>query len=365
MKILLLVNDPLTLIARLELIDALLLDGHAVVIASPPDGLVDGLREKGCQHEALTMNRRGTNPLAEAGLFLRIFKLIRRLKPDVVLSFTVKPNIYGGISCRWLRRPIIANITGLGTAVEDGGLLSRLILRLYRTALRQASCVFFQNQANMALLRPVLGSQVHQRLIPGSGVSLIKHSPQPYPGDEEGLRLLFVGRVMKNKGMDELIDAVGMLRKTASIELDVLGICEDDYVLQLELAREQGLLRYHGFQADVRPWLAACHCLVLPSYHEGMANVLLEAAACARPVIASRIPGCQEAFDEGQSGLGCEPRSLDSLLDALERFLLMHHEDRRDMGLAGRRKVEASFDRGIIIKAYREEIASAAKEKKR
>ena len=286
-------------------------------------------------------------------------RTIRSIAPDVVLTYTIKPNVYGGIVCANEKIPYIANVTGLGTTIENGGLLAFVSKSLYRIGLRKASCVFFQNSNNLDMFKKQKIYNGRMRLIPGSGVNLQDNRCEPYPPEDQGIRFLFVGRIMKDKGIEELLHAMTEIKRDRKdIVLEVVGFCDEDYSLMLNKAEQDGVIINHGIQKDVHPFYTSTHCTVLPSYHEGMANVMLEAASTGRPVITTNVPGCKETFDEGVSGFGCDAKSADSLKAAILKFLSLPHSDKERMGLQGRRKMELEFDRNIVLKAYKDEIES-------
>ncbi len=307
-KILFLVNHATTLCHfRTELVDALLADGHEIVISSPYDPRLEPFREKGCELRDISLSRHGTNPFRELRLIAAYKRLLKHVRPDAVLSFTVKPNIYGAIACRTYGIPILPNITGLGGALENGGIIRAVTLSLYRYAFRKTHAVFFQNTENLRFFQEHRILRGRHVLLPGSGVNLTRFAPIPYP-PQDTVRFLFVGRLTAAKGIREYISAARALREThANVAFHVCGACEEGHRPLLEQAVQDGTVCYHGEVRDVRPLMQAAHCVVLPSYHEGMANALLEAAASARPVIASDIPGCRETFDDGITGLSCQP----------------------------------------------------------
>ncbi len=356
-KILILVNHATTLCHfRTELVESLLESGHKVIISSPYDPRLEPFREMGCNLRDISLSRHGTNPFREARLIASYKRLLKDVRPDAVLSFTIKPNIYGAIACRKYGIPIIPNVTGLGGALVNGGIIRAITVFLYRYAFRKTHAVFFQNTENLRFFQEHRILRGRHVLLPGSGVNLTKFSPLPYP-PQDTVRFLFVGRVTAAKGIREYLNAAQALRnRHANVEFHVCGACEDDYRPLLEQAVQEGLIRYHGEVSDVRTLLRDSHCIVLPSHHEGMANALLEAAASARPVIASDIPGCRETFDDGITGLSCRPRSADELTHVMERFIALPHEAKAAMGIAGRHKVNASFDRQLVVSAYLNEI---------
>lgn len=351
MKILILANFDVGLYQfRRELISSLL-KAHEVVISLPNGELVRPMEEMGCRFVDTPMDRRGINPISDIGLLHRYYRLIRREKPALVISYTIKPNIYGGMVCRMLGIPFAANITGLGTAFQSSGMLRRLVTAMYKTALKRAKVVFFENRGNMqTLLEEKIVSPAQCRILNGAGVNLERYAYAEYPGDEMPVRFLFMGRVMAEKGVDELFEAMERLRQEGyNCTLDVLGMMEETYDERLQTAQAQGLLTYYGHQKDVRPFVERAHCFVLPSWHEGMANTNLECAAMGRPLITSNIPGCREAVLEGVSGLLCEPQNADSLYQAMKRFLSLSSAERSAMGLAGRRHMEQTFDKKKVV----------------
>ena len=363
MKILILANSDSGLYQfRKELIEQLSKKNKVVCSVPDTDGFIGKLKKLGCKCVITGIDRRGVNPIKDLRLFFTYLKLIRRFHPDVVLTYTIKPNVYGGIASRMTHTSYLANITGLGTAIENGGLLSKLSLFLYRIGLKKSSCIFFQNRSNLEFFEKKGIVRDNECLLPGSGVNIETHYLEDYPRDEFPFRFLFVGRVMKDKGIEELLGAVRILsERELNIVLDVVGACDEDYQDILKEYEADGLIKYHGKKDDVHPFYANAHCVVLPSYHEGMANVLLEAASTGRPVIATRIPGCMETFDEGVSGLGCDVYDTMSLVSAMTKMYSLPMEERRKMGLAGRKKVSEKFDRSIVVKSYLEQIKKIAK----
>lgn len=363
MKILILSNNAGGLYHfRKELLETLARDNE-VHFCVPEGPYIDALQKLGCSYIPCTvLDRRSINPLKDLKL-LRFYRTtIKKLSPDVVLTYTIKPNVYGGMACAAVGAPYIANVTGLGTSIENGGLLSTIATALYKRGLRKARCVFFQNENNQRLFLEKKLVTGKTRLIPGSGVNLETHQYETYPSDEQGVRFLFVGRIMRDKGIGELLTAVRAIHaERTDVTLDVVGGNEEDYSAELDAAQCEGTIVYHGSQADMHPFYTSCHCVVLPSYHEGTANVLLEGSATGRPVIATRVPGCQETFDEGVTGFGCQVKSADSLTEAMKKFLALSQAQRAGMGRAAREKMEREYDRRLVVEAYLQEIESVLK----
>ena len=358
MKILILANNDVGLYQfRRELIGALLKD-HEVWISLPNGGLVEPLVALGCHFVDTPIDRRGMNPVADMKLLRRYQRMLKQVKPDLVITYTIKPNVYGGLACRLAGIPYAANITGLGTAFQKKGPLRTLVTGMYRTALKKAKVAFFENSANLALF--VSGNIVKQEktcLLSGAGVNLQHYSCAPYPDEESPVRFLFVGRVMREKGIEELLSAMERLQaKGAKCTLDVLGGCEERYEETFRSHEAAGWLRYHGYQQNVRPFIMNAHCFVLPSWHEGMANTNLECAAMGRPVITSDIPGCREAVLPGVSGLLCKAGDGESLYEAMSAFIRLPNGQRAEMGRAGRAHMEAVFDKEIVVEKTIQEL---------
>lgn len=321
-----------------------------VTVAVPRNDRWEELQQLADCVMELPVDRRGKNPLRDLGLLRRYRALLRAVRPELVLTYTVKPNIYGGLACRWARVPYAANITGLGSALENGGGLRRLVLVLYKLALKRARVVFFENSANRdALDAAGVVPKGRDVVLAGAGVNLKDFPYQPYPQNMPA-RFLFVGRVMREKGIDELFAAAKRLHwDGAAVEFHVVGSFEEAYKPAMDALEQAGVVRCHGYQADMRPWYAMADCVVLPSYHEGMSNVLLEAAASGRPLITSDIPGCREAVAPGESGLLCPPQDAEALYETLQAFLALPAAARAEMGRRGRARMEARFDKAAVV----------------
>ena len=350
MKVMILANNDVGLFQfRKELIEELLKQ-HKVVISLPDGDFIKTLEEFGCKFIDTPVDRRGINPLTDLKLFNEYRRVLKQEKPDLVITYTIKPNVYGGIACRVARIPYAVNITGLGTAFENGGLLKKLVTILYKVACKKADVVFFENEENRQIFikeRIARESQTHR--LNGAGVNLDKYQVTEYPEGEK-IKFLFMGRVMAEKGIDELFKAVAKLTADGiNCELDVLGGSEEDYKEKINKYESEGWLHYHGYQKDVRPFIANCHCFVLPSWHEGMANTNLESAASGRPVITSRIPGCMESVVDEVSGFLAERKNAEDLYRVIKKFTELPYEERKAMGLAGRKHMEEVFDKKKVV----------------
>ena len=344
---------------RLELVERLLQDGYQVVISSPYGERIDDLVKLGCEYHEISLSRHGTNPVQELRLISNYKKLLKKVKPDIVFSYTIKPNIYGGMSCQAFGIPYVANITGLGTAVENSGVMQKITVLLYKLAFRKAQRVFLQNRENMDFFRKMNIAVDKLALLPGSGVNLQRFSLLDYPG-EETTEFVFISRIMREKGADQYLEAAEYIRaKYPSTRFHVCGFCEQAYEKRLKELQNKGVIEYHGMVRDVRTVIVKTHCTIHPTYYpEGMSNVLLESAACGRPVITTDRSGCREIIDNGSNGFVIKRQNTQDLIEKIEMFLSLPWEQKRAMGVAGRAKVEKEFDRQIVVKKYMDELAS-------
>jgi len=358
-RILILANNDLGLYKfRKELLQELVKQ-YEVYISLPDGKFVSNLTNLGCKFINTPINRRGTNPITDLKLFLRYIKILKKINPDVVLTYTIKPNIYGGIACRLLKTPYISNITGLGTALENKGLLQKIIVHLYKISLRKAKCVFFQNTENQQFFIDNNISVGKGRLIPGSGVNLEHFQVLDYPASDT-IEFVFISRIMKEKGIEQYLEAAEYIKnKYPNTRFHICGFCEEDYQDILEEMQSKGIIVYQGVLDDVREILKITHCTVHPTYYpEGMSNVLLESAACGRPVITTDRSGCREIVDDGVNGYLAKPKDTLDLIKKIEQFIALDFDKKKKMGLAGRKKVEKEFDRQIVVNAYMEEITN-------
>lgn len=347
-KILILANDVTTILQfRTELILALVEAGNKVLVSVPKSERNSEIEALGATVIETNSSRHGTNPLEDFKLLLSYIKLLREHKPDVVLTYTVKPNSYGGMACGLLKVPYMANVTGLGV-IEKKGLLQKLMLTLYKVGCRKAKCVFFQNKSNLEFFKnkKVVGDNVE--LLPGSGVNIEKFSYLDYPQSEK-TNIVFVGRIIKDKGVFELAQVAKQYLNNDNVQFTIVGNVE--YGSENPFS-DLSNVNCVGFHKDVRPFLKDAHAVILPSYHEGMANVLLEGASSGRPILASKIPGCKETFDEGVTGFGFEVKNADSIKEAIQKFLSLTNEQKCEMGRKGREKMENQFNRKIVIDKY-------------
>lgn len=358
-KVIILANSAAGLCSfRLELVSRLVQEGYRVVVSVPMDNRVPDIESVGATVMSIQIERRGTNPLKDLQLWRQYCQLLRKERPDAVLTYTIKPNIYGGLAARCSKVPYIANITGLGSAVENPGLLQKITVALYRVAMRQARCIFFQNPGNEAFFAERrIRNEVH-RVIPGSGVNLEKFSYRPYPAEHQPLRFVFISRLMREKGIEEYFAAAKHFKPLyPDMEFHILGACEEAYDAQLKELQDQGIVQYHGQQKDVRPFIEQANCTIHPTFYpEGMSNVVLESAALGRPVITTRRHGCMEAVEDGVTGYLFPERDTEALIACLERFIALPYTEKLQMGRAAHEKMNREFNRQIVVHAYLEEL---------
>lgn len=359
MKIVLLANDSTYVYnLRKEVIDALLEKKYQVSIVCKPINYIETLQKMGCEVIPIEIQRHGKNPLQDLALYQFYRKTLKKLQPDVVLTYNIKPNIYGGTACSRLGISYLPNICGLGTALEYDGAMQKLTTFMYRIGMKKAKCVFFQNTENEAFFAERKMNSCKHIIIPGSGVNLQKYTVLPYPTDNV-IEFLFISRVMKEKGADQYLEAAEIIKsKYPNTMFHVLGNCDDArYLARLEKLQNSKIIQYHGQQKDILQFQMHSSCTVHPTYYpEGMSNVLLESAACGRPIITTDRSGCREIVEDGINGFICKQKDTADLVLQIEKFLALSPDARRAMGLAGRAKVEKEFDRQLVVKAYMEEI---------
>lgn len=338
---------------RIDLIKRLLKEGYKVVVAAPEGGEEKELLKIGCEFIPMAVDNRGTNIKNDLTLIKNLSRIYKKVNPSVILTFYTKTNIYGGIVARSLKYPYIENICGLGTSLVGTGILSKIMAQMYKSALKKSSHVFFQNKSNISFMKDrKIYSGVYS-LLPGSGVSLDRYQVMPYP-NTNNVEFLFCSRVLKEKGIDEYLDAATQIKKKyPNTVFHVVGPCEPVYMSKIKEYNERGIIKYHGKLMDLHPILEKIHCTVLPSYYpEGMANILLESAASGRPIITTTLPGCGETIEDGVTGYTINEKDVDSLVEAIEKFINLPSSEKINMGLEGRKKMEREFDRNIITDQY-------------
>ena len=349
---------------RSRLITTLIKQGYRVTVLAPRDEYVSRIEALGARHLHLEMDNAGTNPLHELVTLARLALLLRRERPALFLTFTPKVNIYVTLAARLSGIPVVANISGLGSGFMGGGLLKAVMLTLYRLALRHPHTVFFQNEDNRSeFIRAGLVDAKRTRRLPGSGVDLQRFTPMPHTDSRTHLVFLLVARLLWDKGVGEFVEAARQLKsKYSGTEFRLLGFLDVQNPSAVprsavERWEAEGLVTYLGSTDDVRPYYSDVDCVVLPSYYlEGTPRTLLEAAGMGLPLITTDAIGCREAVENGTTGFLCKTRDPADLAEKMERMILMTPEQRAEMGMAGRKKMEREFDERIVIERYLEVI---------
>lgn len=348
-KILILTNHSYMLYRfRKELIEELM-KNNEVVLSMPFVGHHDDFMNMGLRCIETKLERRGINPFTDFSLMRFYKKILKEENPDLVITYSIKPNIYGGLMCTKLKIPFYANVQGLGTAFQTKG-LAQFVTLLYKTAFRKVQTVFFENQVNADefINRKIIPVE-KETVLNGAGINLQTYEYKSYPNNYPP-RFLYLGRIMKEKGMDELFEASEMLHSDGEkFILDLVGFFEDEYKEKVDQLVEQGIVEFHGFQEEPRPYYAKADCVVMPSYHEGMSNVNLEASATGRPVITTNIPGCRESVEDGITGWLCQSKNSNNLYKKMKQFLHTNVSEREIMGKSARKKMENEFDKNIIV----------------
>lgn len=359
-------NDDDVYCFRKELIEELVAEGYEMLISCPNGPKLDLMKEIPYIYDDPIIDRRGTNPIKDFCLFVHYFKLLKKYSPSVVLTYTAKPNVYASIAAHIIGIPVINNLTGFGSIVNRSGLKQKFIMWLFKLAYQKSACMMFQNATNMQAA--ISQGMVKGRycLIPGSGVNINRYPLQPYPeggNGKEGAPVVFnyIGRILKDKRVDDYINAAKRIKQNyPNTEFNIIGFIEPTemhYENDLKRLQEEGTIIYRGSQKDVKPFIARSHCTIHPStYGEGMSNVLLESASSGRFLITTNNPGCQETLEDGKTGYIYQGANLDALVRAIEKFLALPNDIRRQMGEAGRERVKILFSREFVVNAYKEKI---------
>ena len=345
---------------RSELILELLKEGYEVVLNCPYGDKIKYFTDRGCRFIDISIDRRGKSILNDLKLLRTYKRLLNKEKPDVVLTYTSKPSIYGGVMCGIYHIPYIVNNAGL---METTGIFDKFMKVLYWGGWRKSSCMMYQNSYERDVVNEILHNKVHYRNLPGSGVNLKEFKYKPYPSDKHKIVFNYVGRIVELKGINEFIECAERIKKKYSnVEFVVYGDYDDDsYKVKIQELERKNIIRYGGVQLDIKPYIEAAHAVIHPSHYEGMTNVVLEHSALGRPCIGSNIPGVREAIEEGITGFLFPKGDIDELVSAVERFINLPNNKKADMGIAARRKMEKEFDRTIVTNIYLEEIEKIIK----
>lgn len=350
-RILILANNDVGLYKfRKELINELAKKSE-IYLSLPIDEYAREFAKLGYHLIDTKIDRRGINPFKDIKLLFKYWEIVKKIKPDYVLAYTIKPNIYGGIICRLKNIKYAVNITGLGTAFNKNSMLKKFVIFMYKVSLKRAHVVFFENEENLKIFTSEgIITKEQGCKMNGAGVNLYDYKFTPYPKDSKNIRFLFIGRLMKEKGINEFIEVAKRVKASNDdIQFDIVGPYEEAYHNQINELASKKIINYYGYQKDVRPYIKDAFCFVLPSYHEGMANTLLECGAMGRPLITSDIPGCREAVESEVNGYLVEVASANDLYDKICNFINLSYEDKRTMGMNSRFFIEEHFDKLSVV----------------
>lgn len=351
MKILIVTNSSSGLYKfRKELIKKLINKGNYVKIITPFNGFIDELEKLGCEFINIKIDRRGKNIFKEISLFLKYKQLIKKENPDIIISYTIKPNIYCGLISRIYKKDFFPNITGVGSIFQKESILKKLVCFTYRISLKKSKKIFFENEYNNKIfIKEKICTKNNSIILNGAGVNLEEFKFESL-SDFKNINFIFIGRIMKEKGVDELFYVIEEIKKEyKNINFLILGKLEENYKNKLKEMEEKNLLKYYGVKKDVREFIKLSHCCILPSYHEGMSNALLECASMGRALITSNIPGCKEAVVDGKSGFLTEVRNKEDLKEKVLKYINSTNNDKKKMGLASRKHIENNFDKKEVI----------------
>ena len=343
---------------RLGLVRALIEAGHEVHAIAPHDEYSSKLEDEGCIYHEIKMDSRGANPIKDFALTIELFFIYKRLNPDVVLHYTIKPNIYGTFAASLLKIPAVNNVCGLGTSFLNKNIVSWVALKLYKLAFKFPKLIFFQNKDDQKFFEDNnLVSPVVADILPGSGIDLDRFQPAAYETNKK-FTFLLVSRLIHDKGILEYIDAIKILKeKGIDANFHLLGSKDTEHRRGIQEDIINGWLEnnevdYLGSTDDVRPYLKASQCVVLPSYREGTPKSLIEAAGMARPIIATDVAGCNNIVEDKVNGLLCEPHSAEDLANKMEKMISLNKQSLESMGQEGRKIAESRFSEKIVIDKY-------------
>lgn len=349
---------------RLGLVKAFLAAGHEVFAIAPVDDFVEKIKATGCHFVPVVhLSRKGVNPVQDLKFTYELYKIYKNKQLDLVLQYTIKPNIYGCFAARMAKVKTISTVTGLGYSFLTKGIVNKVVKKLYKTAFKSANCVAFQNQDDQALFEQLgLCPATKTALIKGSGINTSYFKPLPKTKETPQLVYLFVGRLLYDKGVRELFEAAQQVKKKyAAVEIWVVGGIDEGNpsAVDRKLVEEQhsnGIINYLGLSSDVRSIMQNADVVLLPSYREGLPRVMLESLAMGKPVITTHTAGCRETVVEGENGYLVPIKNAEALADAMIKMYQLSDEQRQKMGANGRQMALKEFDEQAIIARYFEEI---------
>ena len=347
---------------RLGLAKSLLSDNHHVFIIAPFDDYANKLENEGCKFIEIKMETQGLNPLKDVGVILELSKIFRNEKIDIALQYTIKPNIYGSLASVLSKTRTINNVSGLGTVFLWNKWIRVLAIALYKGSFAFADHIFFQNSKDQELfLNRVKISKSKTSLLPGSGINTSQFQPS-YSVKSGRFIFLMISRLLIDKGVREYFEAARILMSEGlNVEFRLLGQLDESHKrgvakTELEESIESSTINYLGIADDVRPFIADCHCIVLPSYREGTPRTLLEGGSMGKPAVTTNVPGCNDVVKHGVNGFLCEPKKAVSLVDSMRSVLRLSTEEYEKMSKVSRKIIEEVFEEKIVIDRYKAKI---------
>jgi glycosyltransferase involved in cell wall biosynthesis len=352
---------------RMNFVKALIAKGYEVHTIAPVDDFTHYLKEAGCKHHPLRMDSRGINPIKDIALMIELWSTYRNVQPDIILHYTIKPNVYGSVAASLLGIPVINNVCGLGTVFLKRNLLSAVAIMLYRWTFRIPKKVFFQNPDDRDLfISKKLIKKEAADLLPGSGIDLQRFVPAPFQRNKK-FTFLLISRLITDKGIMEYVDAVNQLKSQGiDAKFQILGAKDPAHQRGIPLKTidswiQNNTIEYLGTTQDVRPFIHSADCIVLPSYREGTPHTLLEAASSAKPIIATDVPGCHQVVSDNYNGFLCRVKDADDLALKMGKMAAMDDASLQRFGANGRKKMELEFNESIVIDKYLETLVQERK----
>lgn len=343
---------------RMGLIRALQSNGHEVLVVAPEDEYSKKITAAGCKFYKVEMDSRGVNPIKDIALLVELRGIYKKIKPDVILHYTIKPNIYGTIAARTLSIPVINNVCGLGTIFLQKGIVSKIAKVMYKVAFKFPKKVFFQNHHDLDLfIKEKLIRKELSNILPGSGINLQDFPALPFKRNKR-FTFLLISRLIHDKGIIEYIDAVKSLKALGvDARFQILGAKDPEHrrgiaskIIDEWISND--IVEYLGTTNDVRRFIKNADCVVLPSYREGTPRTLLEAASSAKPIVATDVPGCNNVVENNYNGYLCKLKNADDLADKMHAMMNLENQQIERMGKNGRTKVENEFNESVVISIY-------------
>lgn len=347
---------------RKDIIENYISDGATVYLLAPLDTrYIDYFTQLGCICLSLKMGGKSKNPISEIRLYLQYRRIYRKIKPDIVFHYTIKPNIYGNIAAGRQKIRSAVFITGLGSAFTDSGFTNKIALMLYKLSFPYAKKIIVLNQDDFDLVKekiPKIAEKLY--ILPSEGIKLDDYNPTPQNNESSAFTFLMAARALKEKGLVEYAKAASIMKNeypnVTVAFMGEIGSQNDSAIPEstFNLWIKEGALQYWGYDKNIQTYIDKSDCVVLPTfYREGVPIVLLEALAMKKPIITTNAPGCKDVIKDGLNGYNCEGRNVDSLVSAMKKMISLSKEERIRMGDFGRKQVEENYNMDIIWSHYK------------